>query len=120
MSIIEADPDCLFCRIVSREIPAALLYEDDQVIAFRDVNPQAPFHCLVIPRTHIATLNELEPAHEALGGRLLAVATRLAAEHGFAESGYRVVMNCNRDGGQSVYHIHMHLLAGRALGWPPG
>ena len=120
MSIIETDPDCLFCRIVSGEIPAELLYEDPEIIAFRDVNPQAPFHCLVIPRSHIPTLNDLRPEHTALAGRLFAVAAEIAGRHGFAETGYRVVMNCNRDGGQSVYHIHLHVLAGRPLAWPPG
>lgn len=120
MSEIISDPDCLFCRIVAGEIPAERLYQDDEILAFRDVNPQAPFHALIIPRTHIATLNDLQPTQATLAGRLLAVAARIAAEQGFAEAGYRVAMNCNADGGQSVYHIHLHLLAGRQLAWPPG
>ncbi|MCC5863123.1 MAG: histidine triad nucleotide-binding protein [Gammaproteobacteria bacterium] len=120
MSESVSDPECLFCRIVAGEIPADRLYEDDEILAFRDVNPQAPFHALIIPKTHIATLNDATPAQATLLGRLMAVATGIAVEQGFAEAGYRTVMNCNSDGGQSVYHIHLHLLAGRRLAWPPG
>ncbi len=115
-----SDPECLFCRIVAGEIPADKLYEDDELLAFRDVNPQAPLHALIIPKTHIATLNDATAGQAALLGRLLVVATEIAVEQGFAEAGYRTVINCNGDGGQSVYHIHLHLLAGRRLAWPPG
>ncbi len=111
---------CLFCRIASRELPAEIVYEDDEVVAFEDIAPQAPTHLLVIPRKHIATLNDIEEADLALVGRLQYVAARLARERGFAESGYRVVMNCNDDGGQTVYHIHMHLMGGRRFTWPAG
>lgn len=120
MNMINSDPECLFCRIVAGEIPAERLYEDEQIIAFRDVNPQAPFHCLVIPRSHIATLNDVTSAEAELVGRLLVVAAGIAAEHGHAQDGYRVAMNANRHGGQSVYHIHLHVLAGRQMDWPPG
>ncbi len=120
MNPLDADPECLFCRIVAGEIPAERLYQDDAVIAFRDVNPQAPFHCLVIPRRHIATLNDVTPDEAELVGRLLVVAARIASEHGHAEDGYRVAMNANHHGGQSVYHIHLHVLAGRQMSWPPG
>jgi histidine triad (HIT) family protein len=112
--------DCLFCRIVRGEIPASKVYEDDQIIAFEDINPGAPTHILVIPREHIATLNDLEIQHDPLIGRITRVAAAIARERGIAESGFRTVFNCNRDGGQSVYHIHQHLLGGRRLSWPPG
>ncbi len=112
--------DCIFCKIAAGEIPAAKLYDDGEVLAFRDINPEAPVHLLVIPRRHIATLNDLTEADAALIGRLYLAAKRLAAESGVADSGYRTVINCNRDAGQIVFHIHMHLLAGRELGWPPG
>ncbi len=112
--------DCIFCKIAAGEIPAAKLYDDGEVLAFRDINPEAPVHLLVIPRRHIATLNDLTEADAALIGRLYLAAKRLAAESGVADSGYRTVINCNRDAGQIVFHVHMHLLAGRELGWPPG
>lgn len=112
--------DCIFCKIAKHELPAKILYEDDQVIAFNDIHPAAPTHMLVIPKRHITTLNDLEEGDEALVGRLQVVAAKLAKEQGFAEAGYRVVMNCNEDGGQTVWHIHMHVLAGRSLTWPPG
>jgi histidine triad (HIT) family protein len=110
--------DCLFCRIVRKEIPAKLVYESDDCIAFRDINPQAPVHVLVIPRAHIVSLNDATDA--AAVGRLALVAAQLAKSEGVAESGYRVVCNTNRDGGQSVFHLHLHLLGGRSLAWPPG
>jgi len=113
-------PDCLFCKLVEREIPAQIVYEDDQVLAFHDIDPQAPTHILIIPKRHISTLNDLSVEDAALVGRLQVTAAKLAKELGFAEAGYRVVMNCNQDGGQTVWHIHMHLLAGRSLTWPPG
>ena len=112
--------DCIFCKIAAGEIPATKLYDDGEVLAFRDINPEAPVHLLVIPRRHIATLNDLTEADAALIGRLYLAAKRVAAEAGVAESGYRTVINCNRDAGQIVFHVHLHLLAGRELGWPPG
>ncbi|WP_018231183.1 histidine triad nucleotide-binding protein [Thioalkalivibrio thiocyanodenitrificans] len=112
--------DCIFCRIARGEIPAEVVYEDDELIAFRDLNPQAPVHVLVIPRRHIATINDIEPGDAELAGRLYLAARKVAEAEGVAERGYRTVMNCNSEAGQSVYHIHMHILAGRAMQWPPG
>jgi histidine triad (HIT) family protein len=112
--------DCLFCKIAGGEIPADKVKEADDWIAFRDINPQAPTHILIIPREHIATLNDAGPGNEALLGKLLLAARQIAAEEGIAESGYRAVVNCNADAGQAVFHIHMHLLGGREMGWPPG
>ena len=112
--------DCLFCKIAAGEIPADIVYDDGEVLAFRDINPEAPVHLLLIPRRHIATLNDLSEADAALVGRLYLAGQQIAMELGVAESGYRTVINCNRDAGQLVFHIHMHLLAGRELGWPPG
>ena len=111
---------CLFCRIVSGEIPASKVYEDADVFAFSDINPQAPLHVLVIPRRHIATLSDLGDGDEAIIGKLVRTAAAIAAQNGFAERGYRTVFNCNAEAGQTVFHIHLHLLAGRRLGWPPG
>ncbi len=112
--------DCLFCRIAGGEIPATLVFEDDEVVAFRDITPQAPLHVLVIPRRHIATLNDAAPADAALLGRLLRTAAAIAAKEGYAARGYRTVVNCNADAGQTVFHIHVHLLGGRHFTWPPG
>ncbi|WP_018938438.1 MULTISPECIES: histidine triad nucleotide-binding protein [unclassified Thioalkalivibrio] len=112
--------DCLFCKIVAGEIPARVVFEDDAVLAFEDLNPQAPEHVLVIPKTHIATLNDLSAAEAPVIGQMARAAAEIARDRGFAENGYRTVMNCNDHGGQTVYHIHMHVLAGRALSWPPG
>ena len=112
--------DCLFCKIINRDIPADIVFEDDQVLAFNDINPQAPTHILIIPKAHIATLNDIQEQDQAMVGRLPYVAARLAEERGFAEAGYRVVMNCNDQGGQTVYHIHMHLMGGRRFSWPAG
>jgi histidine triad (HIT) family protein len=112
--------DCLFCRIVAREIPATVVYEDEHVVAFRDVNPQAPMHVLVIPRRHVATLNDLSPDDDRLVGEMIRRAAAIASEHGHAERGYRTVFNCNASAGQTVFHIHLHVLGGRNLGWPPG
>ena len=111
--------DCLFCKIVAGEVPARKLYEDDQVVAFHDIGPQAPVHFLVIPKKHIRTLNDLGEADTALAGHILVTAQRLAKEQG-CDDGFRVVMNCNELGGQTVYHIHMHVLGQRQLAWPPG
>jgi len=110
--------NCLFCRIVRKEIPAALVAETAECVAFRDINPQAPLHVLVIPREHVPSLNEA--SDPALVGRLALVAADIARREGFAESGYRTVINTHADAGQTVFHIHLHLLAGRRLGWPPG
>ncbi|WP_417596747.1 histidine triad nucleotide-binding protein [Oceanospirillum sp.] len=112
--------DCLFCKLVARDIPADIVFEDDDVIAFRDIAPQAPTHILIIPKRHISTLNDLTEEDCALVGRLQFTAQKIAKEVGIADDGYRVVMNCNEDGGQTVYHIHMHLLGGRGMAWPPG
>ncbi len=112
--------DTLFAKIARREIPAQIVYQDDEVTAFRDVKPEAPTHILIVPNRVIPTLNDATADDQMLLGKLLLTAQKLAREMGIAESGYRVVMNCNADGGQSVYHIHLHLLGGRKLTWPPG
>ncbi|MBV0933522.1 histidine triad nucleotide-binding protein [Marinobacterium weihaiense] len=111
--------DCLFCKILAGEIPAEVVYEDDQVLAFRDINPQAPFHCLIIPRKHIATLNDIADEDQALVGHMIQAAGTIARQQGFEQDGYRTVFNCNTHGGQTVYHIHLHLLGGKPMGWPP-
>lgn len=112
--------DTLFSKIIRREKPADIVFEDEHVLAFRDIHPQAPVHVLFVPKKPIATLNDLQPADSELVGRLILAAAAYARAEGFAEAGYRTVLNCNRDGGQSVFHIHLHLLAGRQLAWPPG
>ncbi len=112
--------DCLFCKILAGEIPADIIYESDTEIAFRDINPQAPTHVLVIPRKHIATINDIDDEDRLLVGSLYAAAKEIAAGEGIADSGYRAVMNCNEGAGQSVFHIHLHVLGGRPMGWPPG
>ena len=109
---------CLFCKIVRREIPATVVFEDDQAIAFRDLKPVAPTHVLIIPRTHIASIDEVQPEHEALMGHLYLVAAEVARADRLAR-GYRVVMNCGTEAGQSVFHVHLHLVGGKPLGWPP-
>ncbi len=109
---------CLFCRIVRREIPATLIAETEDCVAFRDVNPQAPVHVLVVPREHVASLNDVTDAR--LVGRLATLAAEIARKEGIAESGYRTVINTNADAGQTVFHVHLHLLGGRRMGWPPG
>jgi histidine triad (HIT) family protein len=109
----------LFERIISREIPAEIIYEDDLCVAFRDIKAQAPTHVLLIPRQPIPSLNELTPADEPLAGHLLLTAGKLAQQLGLS-GGYRVVINCGNDGGQTVWHLHLHILGGRQLGWPPG
>ena len=111
---------CLFCRIIKREIPASVVYEDDAVLVFKDINPQAPLHALVIPKRHISSLNELTPGDDGLVGAMVRRAAAVAREEGFADRGYRTVFNTNAEAGQTVFHIHLHLLAGRGLGWPPG
>jgi histidine triad (HIT) family protein len=112
--------DCLFCKIIAGEIPGTFIHQDDEVVAISDINPQAPLHALIIPRRHISTLNDLAPGDDALVGSMFRVAAALAGRHGYAEQGYRTVFNTNRGAGQSVFHIHLHLLAGRGLTWPPG
>jgi histidine triad (HIT) family protein len=111
---------CLFCRIAAGEIPATKVYEDDTLVAFRDIHPQAPLHVLVVPRQHVSTLNDLETGHESLVGAMVRRAALIAADHGYADRGYRTVFNCNGEAGQTVFHIHLHVLAGRPLAWPPG
>ena len=111
--------DCLFCKILEGEIPAERVYEDDQVIAFHDINPQAPFHCLIIPRKHIATLNDIADDDREVVGHMIQAASKIAQQQGFDQDGYRTVFNCNTHGGQTVYHIHLHLLGGKPMGWPP-
>ncbi|HBC58255.1 MAG TPA: histidine triad nucleotide-binding protein [Gammaproteobacteria bacterium] len=111
---------CIFCKIVNGDLDAKIAYQDDKVIAFHDVNPQADIHILIIPRAHIATTNDIEPQNAELLGQMVLVAKQLAKEMGIADEGYRIVMNCNHNGGQSVYHIHLHLLGGRRFTWPPG
>lgn len=112
--------DCLFCKIANKEIPVNIIYSDQQVIAFEDIEPRAPHHYLIIPRQHITSLNELDAQTAPLVGQLFLTAKHIAEQKGFALDGYRTVINCNSDGGQSVFHVHVHLLAGRQLTWPPG
>jgi histidine triad (HIT) family protein len=112
--------DCLFCRIIAHEIPATIVYEDDRVLAFNDINPQATTHVLVVPKRHIATLNDLTTNDDQAVGEIVRRAAAIAAERGIAAGGYRTVFNTNRDAGQTVFHIHLHLIGGRSLAWPPG
>ena len=112
--------DCLFCKILDGEIPCDRVYENDQVIAFRDVNPQAPTHILVIPRKHISTVNDLTADDKNIVGEMMLAAQVIAKQEGIEESGYRLVMNCNEGAGQTVFHIHLHILGGRRMNWPPG
>jgi histidine triad (HIT) family protein len=112
--------ETIFSKIIRKEIPADIVYEDDLVLAFRDIAPQAPTHILVIPKEEIATTNDIDEAHEQLIGHMVRVAAGIAKSEGIAESGYRLAINCNADGGQAVYHIHIHLLGGRRMAWPPG
>lgn len=114
------DPDCLFCRIAARAIDANVIYETGDVLAFRDINPQAPTHVLIIPKRHIASINELEDDDAETVGKLHLAARDIARQEGIAERGYRVAMNCNAAAGQTVFHIHLHLLGGRDFTWPPG
>ncbi len=114
---------CLFCRISKGEIPATKIHDDGELFAIKDINPAAPWHALIIPHRHIETILEIGSAEQAtihMIGKIYVLAAQLAREHGFAENGYRVVANCNRDGGQTVFHIHFHVLSGRPMGWPPG
>ena len=112
--------DCLFCRITRKDIPSKIVYEDDQIMAFEDINPQAPAHTLVVPKKHLATFNDVGAGDESLLGHMLVVAARIAKDKGLHEKGYRLVGNCLESAGQSVFHIHVHLLGGRRFTWPPG
>lgn len=112
--------NCLFCKIIAGEIPGSFVHQDDQLVVLNDLNPQAPMHMLVIPRKHIASLNDLESADDALVGSMFRRAAALAKEHGYERRGYRTVFNTNGEAGQTVFHIHLHVLAGRGLTWPPG
>lgn len=112
--------DCLFCKIMNGDISADKVFEDDRIFAFKDINPQAPVHVLIIPRKHIPTVNELTEADDDMVGHIYRTAARLAQEFGISSDGYRIVTNCNAMAGQSVYHIHFHLLGGRPMNWPPG
>lgn len=112
--------DCLFCKMISGEIKPDVVYEDETVLAFRDINPQAPTHVLVVPKRHVSTINDLVPEDAELVGRLYLAAKAVARAEGIAERGYRTVMNCNAEAGQSVFHLHLHVLGGRVMGWPPG
>lgn len=112
--------DCLFCAIAEKKIPAAIIYEDEHILSFKDIQPQAPVHLLIIPKEHIATINDIELEHQQLLGKMVLTAQHLAKEQGIAEAGYRLVWNINSGGGQAVYHIHLHMLGGRQMTWPPG
>lgn len=112
--------DCLFCKIINRDIVGSIVYEDDRLLAFNDINPQAPTHVLLVPKRHIATLNDLGPEDDQIVGELVRRAGAIAKERGISGGGYRTVFNTNRDAGQSVFHIHLHLLGGRGMAWPPG
>jgi len=112
--------DCLFCKMVTGEIKPAVVYENDQVLAFRDIRPQAPVHILIVPKRHIPTLDDLSLDDLAIAGELLLAASQIAQQEGLSEDGYRTVINCRAHGGQEVYHLHLHLLGGRRMSWPPG
>lgn len=112
--------DCLFCKILAGDIPADIVFESETAIAFRDINPQAPTHVVIIPRQHIATINDIGVEDQPVVGSLFSAAREIAKKEGLSEEGYRVVMNCNARAGQTVFHLHLHLLGGRGLGWPPG
>jgi histidine triad (HIT) family protein len=110
--------DCLFCKMVAGDIKPNIVFEDDNILAFRDINPQAPVHILIIPKAHVATLDDLD--NTLLAGQLVQTAVQLAKAEGLSEEGYRTVFNCNQKGGQEIYHVHLHLLGGRQMTWPPG
>lgn len=112
--------DCIFCKIIKKEIPAKIIYEDDKVIAFEDINPQAPVHLLIVPIKHIPTLLDLKIEDNQLIGHIFLTANNLAKNKGISVSGFRTVFNCNKDAGQAVYHIHLHIFGGRRMAWPPG
>jgi histidine triad (HIT) family protein len=112
--------DCLFCKIIAGQIPGNIVYQDDRLVAFKDINPQAPMHVLIVPRRHIASLNDLAPDDDGLVGEMVRRAAALAKDAGHADRGYRTVFNVNADAGQTVFHIHLHVLGGRKFAWPPG
>jgi len=112
--------NCVFCNIIGKKIPSQIVYEDEEVLALEDINPQAPIHILVVPKKHISTILEAKEKDNELIGQLFQVANKIASNKGIAERGFRVVMNCNPESGQTIYHLHLHLLAGRAMHWPPG
>ena len=114
------EDDCIFCKIASGEIPADKVYEDDTLIAFKDINPVSPVHLLIIPKKHIPTLNELQTENAELLGNMILIAGKLAKDNNIQNEGYRLVLNCNKGAGQMVFHIHLHLLGGRKFSWPPG
>lgn len=111
---------CVFCRIINKEIPSNIVFEDDEVLAFHDINPQAPYHILVVPKKHVPTLLDLTEEDRDLIGHIYLIIKKIAQDLGFAERGYRVVVNCKEEAGQTVFHLHFHVLAGRTMGWPPG
>jgi histidine triad (HIT) family protein len=112
--------DCLFCRLVAGGIPATIVHQSEHLVAFKDITPQAPTHVLIVPRRHIGTLNDLSPADDGLVGEMIRTAAAIAKENGHADGGYRTVFNCNADAGQTVFHLHLHVLGGRKMTWPPG
>ena len=120
MKTLKGNDDCLFCKIVERKIPADIVYETNELLAFKDIDPKAPIHCLIIPKEHIPTINDINNSNSNIIGMMFEAAAQIALFYNIEEDGYRVVMNCNKDGGQTVYHIHLHFLAGRQLDWPPG
>ena len=120
MNEVGENNDCLFCKIVEKKIPADIVYESEDVIAFKDIEPKAPIHCLIIPKKHISTINDIDGSNSNIIGLMYEAAAQLARTLNVDKDGYRVVMNCNSNGGQTVYHIHLHFLAGRQLSWPPG
>ena len=120
MNGVGENNDCLFCKIVEKKIPADIVYESENIIAFKDIEPKAPIHCLIIPKKHISTINDIDGSNSNIIGLMYEAAAQLARTLNVNKDGYRVVMNCNSNGGQTVYHIHLHFLAGRQLSWPPG
>ena len=120
MNEVGENNDCLFCKIVEKKIPADIVYESENIIAFKDIEPKAPIHCLIIPKKHISTINDIDGSNSNIIGLMYEAAAQLARTLNVDKDGYRVVMNCNSNGGQTVYHIHLHFLAGRQLSWPPG
>lgn len=120
MNGVGENNDCLFCKIVEKKIPADIVYESENIIAFKDIEPKAPIHCLIIPKKHISTINDIDGSNSNIIGLMYEAAAQLARTLNVDKDGYRVVMNCNSNGGQTVYHIHLHFLAGRRLSWPPG
>ncbi len=120
MNEVGENNDCLFCKIVEKKIPADIVYESEDIIAFKDIEPKAPIHCLIIPKKHISTINDIDESNSNIIGLMYEAAAQLARTLNVDKDGYRVVMNCNSNGGQTVYHIHLHFLAGRQLSWPPG